>query len=62
MHLQSNNVYSVKCLDRETEYVGKTTQYINARIYQHKMVQDGQHGLTKSHIIEHAQRLKDKID
>ena len=34
--------------------LGKTSQYIDARIYQHKMVKDGQHGLTKSHITEHA--------
>ena len=42
--------------------VGKTTQHIDARIYQHKMVKDGQHGLTKSHIAEQAQGLRHKID
>ena len=52
----------MKCLVYEAEYVGKTTQHIDARIYQHKMVTDGQHGLTKSHITEHAQRLRHKID
>ena len=26
------------------------------------MVKDSQHGLTKSHITKHAQRLKHKID
>ena len=52
----------MKCLDCEAEYVGKTTQHIDARIYQHKMVKDDQHGLTKSHITEHAQRLRHKID
>ena len=26
------------------------------------IVKDGQHGLTKSHITEHAQRLRHKID
>ena len=46
----------------EAEYIGKTTQHIDARIYQHKMVKDGQHGLTKSHITEHAQKLRHKID
>ena len=49
-NLQSNIVYSVKCLICEAEYIGKTTQHIDARIYQHKIVKDGQHGLTKSHI------------
>ena len=39
-----------------------TTQHIDARIYQHKIVKDGQHGLTKSHITERAQRLRHKID
>ena len=52
----------MKCLDCEAEYVGKTTQHIDARIYQHKIVKDSQHGLTKSHFTEHAQRLKHKID
>ena len=61
-HLQSNIVYSVKCLNCEAEYIGKTTQHIDARIYQHKIVKDGQHGLIKSHITEHAQRLRHKID
>ena len=61
-HLRSNIVYSVNCLNFEAEYIGKTTQYIDARIYQHKIVKDGQHGLTKSHITEHAQRLRHKID
>ena len=61
-HLQSNIVYSVKCLNCEAEYIGKTTQHIDARIYQHKIVKDGQHRLTKSHITEHAQRLRHKID
>ena len=61
-HLQSNIVYSVKCFDCEAEFVGKITQHIDARIYQHKMVKDGQHGLTKLHITEHAQRLRHKID
>ena len=28
----------------------------------HKIVKDGQHGLTKSHITKHAQRLRYKID
>ena len=60
-HLQSNIVYSVKCLNCETEYIGKTTQHIDARNYQHKIVKDGQHGLTKSHVTEHAQRLRHKI-
>ena len=46
-HLQSNIVYSVKCyLNFEAEYIGKTTQHIDARIYQHKIVKDGHHGLT----------------
>ena len=61
-HLQSNIVYSVKCLDCEAKYVEKTIQHIDARIYLYKMVKDGQHGLTKSHITEHAQRLRHKID
>ena len=52
----------MKCLDCEAEYVIKTIQRIYARIYQHKMVKDGQHGLTKLHITEHAQRLRHKID
>ena len=49
-------------MDCEAEYVGKTTQHIDVRIYQHKMVKDGQHGLTKSHITEHTQRLRHKIN
>ena len=64
-------MYLVKCVDCEAEYVGKTSQYIDARIilssqhidartYQHKMVKDGQQGLTKSHITEHTQRLRYK--
>ena len=61
-HLQSNIVNSVKSLNCEAEYVGKTTQHIDARIYQHKIVKDDQHGLTESHITEHAQRLRHKID
>ena len=61
-HLLSNIDYSVKCLDCEAEYVGKTTQHTDAKIYQHKMVKDGQHGLTKSHITEHAQKLRHTID
>ena len=61
-HLQSNIVYSVKCLNCEAEYIGKTTQHIDVRIYQHKIVKDEQHGLTKLHITEHAQRLRHKID
>ena len=60
--LQLNIVYSVKCLNCEAEYIGKTTQHIDARIYQHKIVKDGQHGLTKSHITEHAQRPRHKTD
>ena len=52
----------MKCLNCEAEYIGKTIQLIDARIYQHKIVEDGQHGLTKSHITEHAQRLRHKID
>ena len=60
--MQSNIVYSVKCLDCEAEYIGQTTKHIDARIYQNKIVKDGQHGLTKSHITEHAQRLRHKID
>ena len=52
----------MKCLNCEAEYIGKTTQHIDARIYQHKIVKDGQHGLTKSHITEHAQRLRHTID
>ena len=52
----------MKCLDCEAEYIEKTTQHINARIYQHKMEKDDQHGLTKSQITEHAQRLRYKID
>ena len=52
----------MKCLDFEAEYVGETTQQIDARIYQHKIAKDGQHELTKSHIIEHTQRLRHKID
>ena len=56
--MQSNIVYSVKCLNCEAEYIGKTTQHIDARIYQHKIVKDGQHGLTKSHITEHAQKAE----
>ena len=52
----------MKCLDCETEYVMKTTRHIDAKIYQHKMVKDGQHGLTKSHITEHAQKIRHKID
>ena len=51
----------MKCLKCEAEYIGKTTQYIDGRIYQHKIVKDGQHGLTKSHITEHAQRLRYNI-
>ena len=51
----------MKCLKCEAEYIGKTTQYIDGIIYQHKIVKDGQHGLTKSHITEHAQRLRYKI-
>ena len=31
-YLQSNIVYSVKCLDYEAKYVGKTTQHIVAKI------------------------------
>ena len=61
-HLPSNIVYLVKCLDYEAEYIGKTTQHIDARIYQCKIVKDDQHGLTKLHITEHAQRLRHKID
>ena len=61
-HLQLNIVYLLKCLACEAEYVGKTSQHIDARIYQHKMVKDGQHGLTKSHITEYAQRLRYTID
>ena len=34
-HLQSNIVYSVQCLNCEAEYIEKTTQHIDARIYQH---------------------------
>ena len=60
--LQSNVVYSIKCLDCDAEYVGKTTQHIDARIYQHKIVKGGQHGLAKSHITEHSQRLGHQID
>ena len=56
--MQSNIVYSMKCLNCVTEYIGKTTQHIDAKIYQHKIVKNGQHGLTKSHIAEHAQRLR----
>ena len=52
----------MKCLNCEAEYIEKTTQHIDARIYQHKIVKDGQHGFTKSHITEHAQRLRHKID
>ena len=52
----------MKRLDCEAEYVGKATQHIDVRIYQHKIVKDGQHGLTKLHITEHAQRLRHKID
>ena len=52
----------MKCLNCEAEYIGKTTQHTDARIYQHKIVKDGQHGLTKSHITEHTQRLRHKID
>ena len=52
----------MKCLNWEAEYIGKTTQHIDARIYQHKIVKDDQHGLTKLHIAEHAQRLRHKID
>ena len=37
-------------------------EFIDARIYQHKIVKDGTRGLTKSHITEHAQRLRHKID
>ena len=55
-------IHAVKCLNCEAEYVGKTTQHIDVRIYQYKMVKDGQHGLTKSHITEHAQKLRHKID
>ena len=40
----------------------KTTQNFDARIYQHKMVKDGQDGLTKSHVTEYAQRLRHKTD
>ena len=35
--LQSNIVYLVKCLDCEAEYIEKTTQHIDARIYQYKI-------------------------
>ena len=60
-HLQSNIVYSVKCLNCIGQNIlGK--QHINERIYQHKIVKDGQQGLTKSHITELAQRLRHKID
>ena len=52
----------MKCLDCETEHVEKITQHIDARSYQHKMVKDGQHQLTKVHITEHAQRLRHEID
>ena len=52
----------MKCLDCEAEYVGETTQQIGARIYQNKIAKDGQHELTKSHIIEHTQRLRYKIN
>ena len=52
----------MKYLEYEAEYVGKTTQHIDARIYQHRMVKDGQHGLTKSLITEHTQTLRHKID
>ena len=52
----------MKCLNCEAEYIGKTTQHIDARIYQNKIVKDGQHRLTKSRITEHAQRLRYKID
>ena len=52
----------MKCLDCEVEYIGKTTQHIDTRIYQHKTVKDGKHGLSKSHITEHTQRLRHKID
>ena len=52
----------MKYLNCEAKYIGKTTQHIDKRIYQHKMVKDGQHGLTKSQITEHAQRLRHKID
>ena len=61
-HLQSNIVYSVKYVDCEADYVGKTTKNIETRIYQHNMVKDVQHGLTKSHITEQAQRLRHKTD
>ena len=54
--LQSNIVYSVTCLDCEAEYVGKTTHHIDAIIYQHEMVRNGQHGVTKLQITEHTQR------
>ena len=52
-HLQSNILYSVKFLDCEADYVGETinSAYIDARIYQHKMVKDGQYELTKLYII-----------
>ena len=60
--MQSNIVYSEKSLNCEAEYIGKTTQHIDAIIYQHKIVKDDHHGLTKSHITEHAQRLRHKID
>jgi hypothetical protein len=49
-------------LDCDVEYVGKTNQHIDARIYQHKIVKGGQHGLAKSHITEHSQKLGHQID
>ena len=42
--------------------MGKQLNILMREFYQHKIVKDGQHGLTKSHITEHAQRLRHKID
>ena len=52
----------MKCLDFEAEYIGKATQHIDVRIYEHKIVKDRQHELTKSHNTELAQRLRHKTD
>ena len=60
--LSSITVYTVKCVNSEAEYVAKTTQHMDAKIYRHKMVKDGQHELTKSLITEHEHRLGHKID
>ena len=61
-NLQSNIVYAIKCKDCDAEYVGKTTQHIETRLYQHKMIKGSLHGQTQSHIMEHAFDYMHNID